>query len=134
MDAEAARALVAGFIAGAAAALATTGLALISMSRDAAWWVRARERVAGAGKVPLPLLGVVVVNALMLAWTALGLVLGAAYLSLGDPARFGFLLHVGVLAALIAAGYVRRRMTTAMWSTALIAAFAFGVLLPLLAG
>ncbi len=134
MDAEAARALVAGFIAGAAAALATTGIALFSMSRNAEWWVRARERVAGARSVPLPLLGIVVVNAMMLAWTLLGLVLGAAYLSLDDPARFRFFLNIAVLAALIAAGFVRGRMTRMMWVTALVAALAYGVLLPLLAG
>ena len=134
MDPEAARALVAGFISGAAAALASTGIALFSMSRNAEWWVRARERVAGARSVPLPLLGVVIVNAMMLAWTLLGLVLGAAYLSLDDPARFRLFLNVAVLVALIAAGFVRGRMTRTMWVTALVAAVAYGVLLPLLAG
>ena len=134
MDPEAARALVAGFISGAAAALASTGIALFSMSRNAEWWVRARERVAGARSVPLPLLGIVIVNAMMLAWTLLGLVLGAAYLSLDDPARFRLFLNVAVLVALIAAGFVRGRMTRTMWVTALVAAVAYGVLLPLLAG
>ncbi|MCY4454920.1 MAG: hypothetical protein OXC56_01260 [Chloroflexi bacterium] len=134
MDPEAARALVAGFISGAAAALASTGIALFSMSRNAEWWVRARERVAGARSVPLPLLGIVIVNAMMLAWTLLGLILGAAYLSLDDPARFRFFLNVAVLVALIAAGFVRGRMTRTMWVTALVAALAYGVLLPLLAG
>ena len=134
MEPEAARALVAGFISGAAAALASTGIALFSMSRNAEWWVRARERVAGARSVPLPLLGVVIVNAMMLAWTLLGLVLGAAYLSLDDPARFRLFLNVAVLVALIAAGFVRGRMTRTMWVTALVAALAYGVLLPLLAG
>ena len=134
MDPEAARALVAGFISGAAAALATTGIALFSMSHNAEWWARARERVAGARSVPLPLLGIVVVNAMMLAWTLLGLVLGAAYLSLDDPARFRLFLNVAVLVALIAAGFVRGRMTRTMWVTALVAALAYGVLLPLLAG
>jgi len=134
VDPEAARALVAGFISGAAAALASTGIALFSMSRNAEWWVRARERVAGARSVPLPLLGIVIVNAMMLAWTLLGLILGAAYLSLDDPARFRFFLNVAVLVALIAAGFVRGRMTRTMWVTALVAALAYGVLLPLLAG
>ena len=134
MDLEAARALVAGFIAGAAAALATTGIALYTMSRNFGWWVSARERVAGAGRVPLPLLGIVVVNAMLLGWTLLGLVLGAAYLSLDDPARFRFFVNIAALVALIAAGFVRGRMTPVMWSTALVAAAAFGILLPALAG
>ena len=128
------RALVAGFISGAAAAFATMGIALYSMSRNARWWVRARERVAGASKVPLPLLGIVIVNAMMLAWTMLGLILGAAYLSLDDPARFRFFVNIALLLALIAAGFVRGRMTRTMWVTALVAALAYGVLLPLLAG
>ena len=128
------RALVAGFISGAAAAFATTGIALFSMSRNAAWWVRARERVAGASSVPLPLLGIVIVNAMMLAWTMLGLIFGAAYYSLDDPDRFRLFANIAILAALIAAGFVRGRMTRTMWVTALVAALAYGVLLPLLAG
>lgn len=128
------RALVAGFISGAAAAFATTGVALYSMSRNAEWWVHARERVAGASKVPLPLLGIVIVNAMMLAWTMLGLILGAAFLSLDDPDAFRLYVNIALLLALIAAGFVRGRMTRAMWVTALVAALAYGVLLPLLAG
>lgn len=133
MGAEAVQALVSGFISGAAAALASTAIMLLSMSRNAAWWVRAREHMAGASRVPLPLLGVVVVNAMMLGWTLLGLVLGAAYLSLDDPGRFRFFVNIAVLVALIGAGFVRGRMTRPMWSTAVVAGVAFGVLLPLLA-
>ena len=128
------RALVAGFISGAAAAFMTTGIALYSMSRNAAWWVSARERVAGGSRVPLPLLGVVIVNAMMLAWTMFGLILGAAYFSLDDPDAFRFFVNIALLLGLLAAGFVRGRMTRAMWVTALVAALAYGVLLPLLAG
>ena len=105
-----------------------------SMSSNAALWVRARERVAGAISVPLPLLGIVIVNAMMLAWTMLGLILGAAHYSLDDPDRFRLFANIAILAALIAAGFVRGRMTRTMWVTALVAALAYGVLLPLLAG
>lgn len=128
------RALVAGFISGAAAAFMTTGIALYSMSRNAAWWVSARERVAGGSRVPLPLLGIVIVNAMMLAWTMFGLILGAAYFSLDDPDAFRFFVNIALLLGLLAAGFVRGRMTRAMWVTALVAALAYGVLLPLLAG
>ncbi|MXW34775.1 MAG: hypothetical protein F4X26_08480 [Chloroflexi bacterium] len=134
MDPEAMRALVAGFISGAAAAFMTTGIALYSMSRNAAWWVSARERVAGGSRVPLPLLGIVIVNAMMLAWTMFGLILGAAYFSLDDPDAFRFFVNIALLLGLLAAGFVRGRMTRAMWVTALVAALAYGVLLPLLAG
>ena len=127
---EAGRALLAGFISGAAAAFATTAIALHSMSRSPEW----RARAAGVGRVPLPLLGVLLVNGLLLGWTLLGLVLGAVYLGVEDPLRFGTVVNAVVLVALLAAGFVRRRMTAPMWGTALVAALAFGVLLPVLAG
>lgn len=133
MDAETARALFAGFTAGAAAAFVTAALALRSMSRDASWLARWR-RTAAAGRTPLPLLGVLLVNGLLLGWTLLGLLLGAAYLGVGDPLRFGAIVHAAALAALVAAGFVRRRVTASMWAAALTAALAFGALLPALAG
>ena len=130
LEAETGRALLAGFAAGAAAALATSALALVGMSRDDAW----RKRLAGAERLPAPLLGVALVNGLLLGWTLLGLLLGAAYPGVGDPLRFGALAHALALAALVAAGVVRGRVTAPMWGAALAAALAFGVLLPALAG
>ncbi len=132
MDAETLRALFAGFVAGAAAAFVTAALALRSMSRDASWLARWRRRAA-AERTPLPLLGVLLVNGLLLGWTLLGLLLGAAYLAVGDPLRFGAIAHAAALAALVAAGWVRRRVTAPMWAAALTAALAFGALLPALA-
>ena len=137
-DADTARALLAGAIAGAAGALASTAIAVIAIVRDERWYLRPQSL-----RVPLPLLGVVFVNALMLAWTALGLLLGAAYLRVGASHAAGgpgspnwlFTLLVGgaVLLLLLSAGYVRGRLTTPMWATALVAAAAFGWLLPALA-
>ena len=137
-DADTARALLAGAIAGAAGALASTAIALIAIVRNERWYRRPHTL-----RVPLPLLGVVFVNALMLAWTALGLLLGAAYLRVGasdaaigpgSPSRlFTLLVGGAVLLLLLAASYVRGRLTTPMWATALVAAAAFGGLLPALA-
>lgn len=135
------RALLAGLIAGAAVALASTAITLVALARGR-WWARLpqHQRVP----LPLPLLGVVFVNGLMLAWTLLGLVLGAGYLraaerapgaGLGSPnVRFTLLVAGAILAALALAGFVRRRVTWPLWSTALAALAAFGWLLPLLAG
>lgn len=133
------QALVAGLIAGAAVAFASTAIVLVALARST-WWTRlpARQRV------PLPLLGVVFVNGLMLAWTLLGLVLGAGYLraatvapgaGLGSPnMRFTVLVAGTILVALALAAFVRRRVTWPVWWTAGVAVAAFGWLLPLLAG
>ena len=51
------RALMAGWIAGAAAALAATGLLLVVLSRAVAWRYRLSEV-----RVSLPLVGIIVVN------------------------------------------------------------------------
>ena len=137
-DADTARALLAGLIVGATAALATTAVAMIALVRDPRWLGRQQQL-----RIPLPLLGVVFVNGLMLAWTALGLLLGAAYLraeashptdGLGSPNQLFTLLVVGaVVVLLLGGGYVRGRLTTPMWITALAGLLAFGWLLPVLA-
>ncbi len=137
-DADTARALLAGLVAGAAASFATTAIALTALVRDPRW----RQRTQNL-RVPLPLMGVVFVNGLMLAWTALGLLLGAAYLraesahpagGLGSPNRLFTLLVAGAVAVLLlGVVYVRGRLTAPMWGTALVALAAFGWLLPGLA-
>jgi hypothetical protein len=138
-DPDTLRALVSGLIAGAAAAFASTAIVLVALARGR-WWTRLPERQ----RVPLPLLGVVFVNGLMLAWTLLGLVLGAGYpraaavtpgAGLGSPnVRFTLLVAGVIIVALALAGFVRRRVTWPMWWTAGVALAAFGWLLPLLAG
>jgi hypothetical protein len=138
MDAETGRALLGGFIAGAAAALATTVIALRVLLRSPAW-----RRRASAPRLPAALLGVVAANGLLLVWTATGLVLGAAYLraeserpagGLGSPNRLFTLAVLAVVGSLLGLGAVARgRVTTAMVQTAAIAALAFGWALPLLA-
>lgn len=137
-DPETARALLAGLIAGAATAFATTAIALIAIARDERWHAR-----TASVRVPLPLLGVVFVNGLMLGWTLLGLVLGAAYLraedaypagGVGSTNRLFTLLIAGAVAVLLlGVAFIRGRLTRPMWATAIVALLAFGWLLPGLA-
>lgn len=138
MDPETVAALLAGFISGAGASLASTAVALRALVRSEEWRRRASGRWA-----PLPLLAVGAANAMLLGWTATGLVLGAAYLraeserpggGLGSPNGF-FTLAVLVAAGSLLGlwGIVRGRVTAPMAQTAALAALAFGWGLPLLA-
>src|SRR4029077_21246682 len=71
-------ALLAGLIAGAAAAFAMTAITMILLVRSAqTGWV---TRLPGWERVRPSLLGVLIVNLQMFLWTGLGLVLGALYL------------------------------------------------------
>jgi NADH:ubiquinone oxidoreductase subunit 6 (subunit J) len=137
-SADTARALLAGLIAGAVGALATTAIILIAIANDERW-----HRHQQHPRIPLALLGVIFVNTLMLAWTALGLILGAAYLQveaarandgLGTPNQL-FTLMIGgiVLLIMLTTGYVRGQLTKPMWATAMVAMMTFGMLLPMLA-
>jgi hypothetical protein len=135
---EAARALLAGFISGAAGAFASTFLILVLISRNVAW-----QRLPQNRRIPMPLVGVVFVNLMMLLWTAAGLVLGALYLRAESerPGSFlltpnwTFTLGVTVLIgiALATAAIIRGRVGTTAPLVALIAHFAFAWMLPILA-
>jgi hypothetical protein len=127
IDADVGRALLAGLIAGVATAMATTVIALRVMVGSERW----RERAANT-RVPLPLVGVVVVNGAMLAWTALGLVLGALYHAGGNPG-FSLIVAASGLLAAGAGSYVIGRVSWPLWATVGIAVAAFAGLLPLLA-
>lgn len=138
MDAETGAALLAGFVAGAGAALASTVVALRALMRSETW-----RRRTGTQRLPLPLLGAVAANGLLLAWTASGLLLGAAYLraesarpagGLGSPNQLFTLAVLAAAGSLLGfAAIARGRITAAMVQTAAIAVLAFGWVLPLLA-
>lgn len=137
-DEETLRALFSGMVSGAIVAFATTAIALIAMARNPRWIA-----MASTVRVPLPLAGVVVVNGMMLAWTLVGLVLGALYLAAESSRPAGGLASTNVLFTSLVAGaivlalaagtYIRGRLTWPMWSTALVAAASLGWLLPNLA-
>ena len=132
------QALLAGLIAGAVVALATTAIWMTALARDPRW----RERPLSL-PVPLPAAGVIVVNAMVLGWTIAGLVLGAIFLGIEDRRAaaglgsanlvFTAVVAGGIVVLLALGAYVRGRVTWPVWSTAAVAALAFGWLLPLLA-
>jgi hypothetical protein len=136
---ETARALLAGFVTGAAIAFATTFIGILALSRSGVW-----RRLPQHRRVPLPLMGVVLVNGMMLGWTALGLLLGAGFLRAESERPDGALLStnwvfttlvVGLTAAvLVASVFVRGRLEWPVWATAIIAVCGFGWMLPGLAG
>lgn len=132
---EVLRALLAGLVAGAATALASTVIVLLVLLRDRRWF----ERVP-ATSLPLPIAGVLAMNAFLLGWTALGLVLGALLAAavrarpgagLGSPnATFTLAVVLVVAGALGGATVVRGRVTWPSLALAAAATLAFGWLLP----
>ena len=131
-------ALLAGFLVGAALGLATTGITLVALARSPAW-----GRRAAAARVSLPVAGVVIVNAQLLLWTLIGLGLGAAFRGaetrhpagglLSPNWLFSLLVAAAAAFLLLAATIVRGRLSMPVALSALVAALAFGWLLPLLA-
>ena len=132
VDPAVARALLAGWIAGAIVGLADTALLLVVLSRHPAW----AQRLPGL-RISLPIFGVVAVNAMLIGWTLVGIVLGALYLGAPTPA---FSIAAGggwfVLAGLytFVRGHEGRDEAAVIWGTAALAAVAFALLLPPLAG
>ena len=126
-DGDTGRALLAGWISGAAVAFATTALVLVAVARDPAWAARINR-----SRLRLPILGVLVVNAMMLFWTLVGLVLGAIHLAISQPAFSVTVAAVLGLGLLLFAA-VRGMPGWLAWSTAVVTLGSFGGLLPALA-
>jgi hypothetical protein len=141
VDVDTLRAVVAGFVSGVAVAFATTAIALYAFAQE----VRAGRPLPLPGwqRVRPALLGLMFVNGLMLVWTALGLLLGAAYVGaesarpaagLGSPnVLFTVLIAAGVGVVLTIVWYVMRRLHWTAWATGGVAVLAFGWMLPNLA-
>lgn len=129
------QALLGGLIAGSVMAFGSTAIAIVALWRSPGWLSRAPNL-----RIPLPLVGVALVNGFLLGWTALGLVLGGALpaleaarpaAGLGSPnAAFTVGVLAVVLAAFAAAAVVRGRPGWPATSMALLAALSFGWLLP----
>lgn len=139
MESETLHALLAGFIAGVAGALAHAALLLVALVRSRAWLALGASR-----RVRAPLAGVCLANLLVLLWTALGLTLGAAFLraeaalpggALGSGnALFSALVAGAIALAVGGAAVVWGRPRWPVWASALVALAAFAWLLPALAG
>ena len=133
-----ARALLAGLVTGVACALLATTLGLWAMARSPEW----RARWAQLRVSPM-IVGVVLVNGGMLAWTAIGLVPGAIYYRATTHAagsglfspnlRFTLVVLMSVGLALAMLLGWRRGVGRWALTVALIAALGFGWALPLLA-
>jgi len=122
-------AVLAGWVCGFAVALASTGYLMFGLSRT-------RLRPSPDLKVSLPILGIVAINALAIAWTLTGIGAGAAY-HLAGQARFTTgVVALHLLAALIYA-VARGRLVDGeariVWATLLTSLAAFLGLLPFLA-
>lgn len=135
VSAETAQALLAGWLSGAAAGLAITAVVLIVLARHP----EAAARLPGQGR--LRFVAIVVANALVLGLTLVGLVLGALYLrTSGDAggAWFSLVVAGGCVAAaalyVFVRGQIRGGEAPVVLGSIVIAAAAFGVMLPLLAG
>jgi len=126
-DGDTGRALLAGWVSGAAVAFVTTALVLFAVSRDLAW----RDRLSRT-TLRLPLLGVVIVNGMMLFWTIVGLILGAIHLGVGQPA-FSITIVAIIGLGLTMFTAVRGMPGWLTWSTVAVAIVSFGGLLPALA-
>ena len=127
-DGDTASALLAGWVSGAAVAFVTTALVLLAVSRDPAWGERLNR-----SRLRLPLLGIVIVNAMMLFWTLVGLMLGAIHLGIEQPA-FSLTIAAVIGLGLVLFTAVRGMPGWLTWSTVGVALLSFGGLLPALAG
>ncbi len=134
------RALLAGWVTGAAVAFISTGVLLVALVQARA---RGVQWLAGWERVRPALVGIVFVNGMMLAWTLLGLVLGAIYLQARTVRPGSGLLSPNVAFTVTVAGlllvslglvwFVWRRVGWPVWSIGVSAAVAFGWVLPNLA-
>ena len=132
------QALVAGLIAGATTAFACTTILLIALHRGATWF----GRMPAVG-IPMPLVGMALMNGFLLGWTALGLALGAGAHALerarpADGLASPNLLFTSVVAGSVivllgVAVFVRGRLGWPVLAMAATATLAFGWMLPWLA-
>lgn len=135
MNGHVLQSLLAGWLSGAAAGIGVTALVMTWLSR----------RPDLARRLPfqarLPILGIVVVNAMAFGLTLIGLVLGAVYHSTSieaDGGRFrlvlaGVLFAIGGLFAFVR-GRVRGGGVPLVLGVLAVCGLAFGVMMPWLAG
>jgi len=126
-----AQALLAGWLSGATAGLAITGIVLVTAAR----------RPALALRLPwqsrLGVLGIVVANVLVFSLTLVGLVLGAVQHRTHGDGRFPFFVFAGVVVVgglyVFVRGGVRRAEAPVVLAGLAVVAVAFAVMLPALA-
>ncbi len=122
-------AVLAGWVSGFALALASTGFVMFGLSRM-------RIRPFTGLQVSLPILGIVAVNALVIAWTLVGIGAGVAYYAAGPGPFVVGMSAVHILVALIylvARGRPWSGEARVVWATLGASLAAFLGLLPFLA-
>jgi hypothetical protein len=128
VDGDLLRALLAGWIAGAAASFAATAIVVAALAQTTAWRARLTQV-----RVSLPLVGIIVVNGALLVLTIVGLVLGALYHA-GDQPGFSLGIAVAGVTLLALGWFVRGRLEWPIWALVGVFVASYGGLLPLLAG
>lgn len=122
-------AVLAGWVSGFAVALASTGLVMLGLSRM-------RFRPLPGLHVSLPILGIVAVNAFVIAWTLVGIGAGVAFYAAG-PRPFavgmGAVHLLAGLIYLVARGRLWSGEARIVWATLAASLGAFLALLPFLA-
>lgn len=131
IDAEPAllAAVLAGWVSGFAVALACTGFVMFGLSR-------ARVRPIRGLQVSLPILGIVAINALVIAWTLAGIGAGVAYYAAGPgpfAAGAGAVHLLAALVYVVARGRPWSGEARVVWATLATSLAAFAGLLPFLA-
>lgn len=131
------RALLAGWIVGAALSFVATGVLLLALTRSQA---RGRNWLPGWERVKPGIVGVMFVNILIIICTAVGLVLGALYyrarvhapspMALTPNLVFSLAVTLGLGAVLAAAAFVRGGLGRTAWTLGGLALLAFGWVLP----
>lgn len=126
------RPLLAGWIMGAMVGLAGTAILVVAVARSKRWpqqFTRLR--------VSVPVFAIVAINAMVISWTLIGLVLGALWIATPMP-QFAVGVVVAILGPIGGYLYLRGRdhrgEAQVVIGTGGIAALAFAVGLPLLAG
>ncbi len=131
-DPEIARPLLAGWIMGAVVGLADTALLVIAIARSPRW----PQQLSGL-RVSLPIFAIAAANGMLITWTLIGLVLGAISIVVPMP-KFSFAVGGAILGICGLYAYIRglghRGEAQVVVGSGVMAALAFAVALPLLAG
>lgn len=128
LDEEVTRSLLAGWLAGAVAALVSTALILLAFVHDSYW----RRRLDWT-RLPVPLAGFIVIVFMLLLWTLAGLLIGAVHVSETQPG-FSLAVATAIAAASLAIAIRRRHLDPLTWQLTLVALASYTLLMPALAG
>ncbi len=130
-DPDVLRPLLAGWIIGAALGLLETALVVIAVARSPGW-----PEQLSSFRVSIPVFTIAIVNAMLIGWTLVGLVMGALWIVVPMP-RFAIgvcVIGLGItgLYAFIR-GLERRGEATLFIGSGVLATVAFAGVLPLMA-